>query len=295
VSTRPLPLLDEAVLHVAERLRLAELAPAARAGSGGERRARGRGQAGEFEDYRPYAPGDDLRLIDWNAYRRLDELVVTTTYALRSEVLSLLLDCSASMVAEDAASLERAASLCAGLAAVALLHGDRVRLWRLRDGEAVQGDAYWGSATLPALAGELLAADAGGSTALAQSVRAFRRSPFGREPAIVLSDLAVDDGQQDVLDGLSGPAGGALIAVLAPDPAPRPEPFELQDAETGERLELDLTAAALRDRRRRVEQRLGGWRAAAGARSVLYAEVPAGLSTDSALAGPLVDAGILEG
>ena len=34
----------------------------------GERRSVKRGTSIEFADYRNYAPGDDLRRLDWNAY-----------------------------------------------------------------------------------------------------------------------------------------------------------------------------------------------------------------------------------
>ncbi|HVG00562.1 MAG TPA: DUF58 domain-containing protein, partial [Chloroflexia bacterium] len=40
----------------------------------GERRSPRRGQSVEFADYRTYAPGDDLRRVDWNAYARLERL-----------------------------------------------------------------------------------------------------------------------------------------------------------------------------------------------------------------------------
>ncbi len=40
----------------------------------GERRSQRKGQSVEFADFRSYVPGDDLRLIDWNLYARLDQL-----------------------------------------------------------------------------------------------------------------------------------------------------------------------------------------------------------------------------
>ena len=40
----------------------------------GERRSPKRGTSVEFADYRNYAPGDDLRRVDWNAYARLERL-----------------------------------------------------------------------------------------------------------------------------------------------------------------------------------------------------------------------------
>ena len=40
----------------------------ARSGHAGERSSNRRGGAAEFAEHRPYAPGDDLRRMDWLAY-----------------------------------------------------------------------------------------------------------------------------------------------------------------------------------------------------------------------------------
>src|SRR3954454_19058864 len=41
----------------------------------GERRSKRKGQSVEFADFRQYAPGDDLRTLDWNLYARPDKLI----------------------------------------------------------------------------------------------------------------------------------------------------------------------------------------------------------------------------
>ena len=43
---------------------------------GGVRRSYGAGSSCEFLDYREYAPGDDLRRIDWNLVGRLDKYYI---------------------------------------------------------------------------------------------------------------------------------------------------------------------------------------------------------------------------
>ena len=42
----------------------------------GERRSKRKGQSVEFADFRNYVPGDDLRLLDWNLYARLEKLIL---------------------------------------------------------------------------------------------------------------------------------------------------------------------------------------------------------------------------
>src|ERR671911_2948414 len=63
----------------------------------GERLGSGTGSSLEFQDYRSYTPGDDLRHVDWAAYAR-SELLAVRLY--REEVaprIDLVLDISRSM------------------------------------------------------------------------------------------------------------------------------------------------------------------------------------------------------
>ncbi|MBQ9502906.1 MAG: DUF58 domain-containing protein [Lentisphaeria bacterium] len=44
--------------------------------SSGRHRSPRRGESAEFQDFRSYAPGDDLRRVDWNIYRRFHRLLI---------------------------------------------------------------------------------------------------------------------------------------------------------------------------------------------------------------------------
>jgi uncharacterized protein (DUF58 family) len=70
-------------------------------GRAGERLGSGTGSSLEFQEHRPYAPGDDLRHVDWAAYAR-SELLAVRLY--REEVaprIDLVLDISRSMAVTD--------------------------------------------------------------------------------------------------------------------------------------------------------------------------------------------------
>src|SRR5262245_24338747 len=56
-----------------------------------------RGSGLEFEESRPYAPGDDVATFDWNATARSAEPFVKRFRAERNQTLWLALDVSASM------------------------------------------------------------------------------------------------------------------------------------------------------------------------------------------------------
>jgi uncharacterized protein (DUF58 family) len=51
----------------------------------------------EFAEYRAYAPGDDLRYVDWNVYARADRLYLKRYRGETNTLLTVLLDASNSM------------------------------------------------------------------------------------------------------------------------------------------------------------------------------------------------------
>jgi uncharacterized protein (DUF58 family) len=83
----------------------------------------------EPESFREYAPGDDLRFLDWNAYARLDQLSTRTFRADRQVEVTILIDASASMAfpARDD-KLGLAMALGAALAYVGMSDNDPVRM-----------------------------------------------------------------------------------------------------------------------------------------------------------------------
>src|SRR3990167_6882545 len=50
-----------------------------------------------FKDYRIYAPGDDIRLIDWRVYARTDNLYIKVHEEERNLTVHIVIDASASM------------------------------------------------------------------------------------------------------------------------------------------------------------------------------------------------------
>src|SRR6201996_4966583 len=91
----------------------------AASGITGSRSGRRAGSSIDFQDYREYQPGDDLRFIDWGIYARTDRLAIKL---FREEVtphLDLILDGSRSMNLDEstkAAAAARIAALLAGAA-----------------------------------------------------------------------------------------------------------------------------------------------------------------------------------
>ncbi len=71
------------------------------AGRAGELLGRGTGTSLEFQEYRPYIPGDDIRHLDWAAYARSDTLMVRLYREEISPRTEILLDTSRSMTSHN--------------------------------------------------------------------------------------------------------------------------------------------------------------------------------------------------
>jgi len=84
----------------------------------------------EFEEVRPYIPGDDVRSIDWNVTARTGEPYVKRYVEERQLTLMLMADVSASQDFGSGARSKRdaAAELCALLAFSAIRNDDKVGL-----------------------------------------------------------------------------------------------------------------------------------------------------------------------
>lgn len=94
-----------------------------------------RGQGINFEEVRAYAPGDDIRSIDWNVTARSNEPYIKVFREEREQTLMLLVDGSASgeygSVAES--KRERAAEVASVLAFSAIRNQDKVGLLLFTD------------------------------------------------------------------------------------------------------------------------------------------------------------------
>ena len=96
----------------------------------GEYHAVFRGRGIEFDELRPYVPGDDIRSLDWKALARTGDALIRRYREDRDLTVIFLVDVSAS---QSAGSLARtkadlAAEVCAVLALAAVRNQDRVGL-----------------------------------------------------------------------------------------------------------------------------------------------------------------------
>jgi uncharacterized protein (DUF58 family) len=95
-----------------------------------ERRARRAvfAQSGTFAGHRSYTPGDDLRLLDWNALARSGELYVKQLQEEERRTLTLLVDCRPAMHVGSPPRVRGALRLAAVLGGLALARLDGLRV-----------------------------------------------------------------------------------------------------------------------------------------------------------------------
>lgn len=174
----------------AERARLDRLRVQRRRRIPGERhgdwRAARYGAGGLFADHRHYAPGDDLRYVDWNVYGRLGELVVKRFEAEENLNLLLCIDRSMSM---DGAKSYRARRLAAALGYIALAHLDHVRVAWMPSARAAPISLFRGREGAAQLIEEMERVPDGGATDHARDLHQVITATRQRCVAVVISDF----------------------------------------------------------------------------------------------------------
>lgn len=216
----------------------------------GERRFPGRPQPSglEVEAHGVYAPGDDLRHLDWALLARLDVLLMRRFTAEREVVVHLLVDASASMAAPaDDRTWPAAAELALALAAIAIASRHAVRLVVLRGDGAMRASAvHRRRAGLVALADLLDATSPAGALHLGSALGEYAHRHGEGGAALVVSDFLLEPAELE--PGVAGlrSRGYAvyLLQLLGPsviDPARALRGGELVDVESGETHAVALT------------------------------------------------------
>lgn len=229
------------------------LSPSVAAGASGDHRTRHRGSGQEFQDHRPYVPGDDLRRVDWMAYARTGEPVTRNLRAEEDVLLRVLIDTSASMTD---GKLAHAARIAAGVGYLGLLGGERVQVIPFAEAPDGRRRPERGRAAVPSLLRALDPLHPAGSTDLRRALD-LALSPGPPSVVLLLSDLLDADDAAPFSRALDPRRHDLRVAhVLSRadvDPALSGD-LDLEDAETSERLPLTADAALLDRYRGRLSE-----------------------------------------
>lgn len=237
-----------------------------------------KGRGIEFDEVRPYVPGDEIRTIDWKVTARLGHPYVKRFVEERQLTLMLMADISASLDfgSTTRSKRETVAELCALLAFSASLHDDKVGLTLFHGGVDQYIPPRKGQKHALRVVREVLTHESKIAARQQRAVDTKRRwLPFGRRRAwwrsgrqatsiagamqfllsvtkrktvcFVVSDF-FDDGFIRAMQ-MAGRKHD-VIAVLVTDPRELELPavgmVELIDAETGKTVTCDTSSPAFR-------------------------------------------------
>lgn len=223
--------------------------------SAGSRRSMRRGASAEFAEHRPYYAGDDVRRIDWNAYARLEELVLRLYVAEEDVSLYLLLDTSASLSVGTPPKIESAKKIAAALGYVALSGSERVSVHPFASGLGASLPPSRGKKRIATLLRQLDGLEASGDTSLTRAVDGLLARSVRPGIVAVISDFFDPQGFARPLDRLLAQKfEPVLFQVLDKDEVDPPAGGDLTlvDSERGERIEVTLDERALRAYRARL-------------------------------------------
>lgn len=257
----------------------------------------------EVEGFKTYAPGDDIRYVDWNAAARIDQLLTRRFVAEREIPVHLLLDASASMAAPAGdAKFFFARKLVAALAYISLNNNDPVRV------TALAGAAAGGPASSPMLRHRgrylrlrpvLTSLRAEGPTELLAGVSGYLERHRERGIAILVSDFLVSPAEYE--EALSRLAARKLevqaIQVVGPgedDLSAWQGRLRLRDVETGVVREVALDGAQRRRYREAFERRTEAIRIFCHARGIVHAVARAEDEIEHCLTEVLSRSGMLK-
>lgn len=240
-------LLDPKFVRELEVLRR-RLEVRARSGASGEHAARRRGGSAEFQEHRPYSPGDDLRRIDWAAYARTDEPVLKLFRAEEDVIVRLVVDASASLDFGTPSKFEAATRLAAAFGYMALASSERAQVVAAGEGIVREETPVRGRNGLLALLRSLATMTPRGGTDLSRALETIVRKSKRPGMLLVVSDF-FDSGPLTTALGRVVAAGHdvSLVQIVAPEEI---EPaydgdWALEDAETGAIVEVTMDATAL--------------------------------------------------
>lgn len=252
-------------------------------GAAGERFGKGTGSSMEFQEFRDYQAGDDLRHIDWRAYARTETL---TTRLYREEIaatVELVVDASRSMGLrpEKKERLQELAGFLAGAAS-----GDAsLRSFLARDALVPVELSAW-------QAGEELPCDGAQSLADLPLAGALRAGTV----RVVLSDFLFPCDARALVKRLQGRAHRLVLLQLL-DAAERDPRLQgnvrLLEVETGRARELPIDDGTVRRYLDRLERHSRGLAEEAQRAGAVFLQLDASAPLDALVRQTLIPAEVV--
>jgi uncharacterized protein (DUF58 family) len=217
-----------------------------------------KGRGMDFEEVREYAIGDDVRSIDWNVSAKMDRPFVKVFREERELTLMLLIDLSASGIfgSVEQSKRERAAEIASVLAFSATLNNDKVGLLLYTDEVEHYIPPKKGRRHILRVIRDILFFEPKGRRTHHKAALDYLNRVQRRKTVVFLISDFLDESQPATRDLFSTLAltnqRHDLISIALSDPRESELPavglITLEDAETGEMVEVDTGNKNIRQR-----------------------------------------------
>lgn len=235
----------------------------------------GAGSSIDFQDHRPYVPGDDPRHIDWQAYARSGHYTMKLYREEVRPLADIVLDASPSMLF-DPEKHRRAMELAWFCLESALRAGASCRLFSVRGSQPTPHDSLAGWDDLDAP-----------RPSTKNPVPDLSRVPWrSGSLRVLISDLLFPGSPEPVIHSLLGTRGRAII--FAPSCRAESDPdwlgnTELIDCETGSRRDLRFHPDDLPGYTAAYSRHFTLWQTEARRHGIPFAQLPAEIPLADAL------------
>jgi len=208
----------------------------------GPRRSVAYGKGLTFREHRIYAPGDDIRRVDWRVFARTDDLYVKMFEEERNLVLHTVLDASSSMDFGKPSKFDYGAMLCVGFAYLAMKENEKVQFSTFANTLEVFHQRK-GLSQLASMMKHLNSLKLGGYSKLKDSFFMYQKFIKSRSLIVLVSDFLVDI--EEVRATLNFMDGHEIKLIQVLDPIEKELKFQgnfdLKDSESGEKLKTNIS------------------------------------------------------
>ncbi|MEM1442294.1 MAG: DUF58 domain-containing protein [Verrucomicrobiota bacterium] len=218
---------------------------------GGEYHSSFKGDGIDFEDFREYQPGDEVRSIDWNVTARMGHPFVKKFVEEREMTVFLCVDISASgnYGSHGPSKRELMAEVGALLAFSALQNKDKVGLMLFTDDVELYLPPKKGTGHALRIIREILLFEpTGHRTSLEGPIHLLKNAVRRRSLVFLLSDFLFEEDLAADLRIVNRKHD--LVAIQVSDPAELAIPaigqVRLEDPETGQQVEIDTSNSRIR-------------------------------------------------
>lgn len=216
----------------------------------GEYHAVFRGRGLEFDELRPYVPGDDPRSIDWKALARTGEPMIRRYREDRDLTVMFVVDVSASQLAgaRSQSKADLAAEICAVLALAAIRNKDRVGLLLFASKPERYVRPSGGATHVLRVVREMLwAHPETRGTSIGAALEYLTGVQRRRATVFLVSDFLAEIDQRQLR---AAARRHDIIAIRVREPIDEELPdagiITVRDSETGEPVEIDTGSARVR-------------------------------------------------